>query len=209
MVVKIILLVSFFFLLDCLIDELLHARKWKRLVKYPQKYGFTSEEFEEIEKRDRDIKKKNKLFNVDWYNPTKDIRKARKVGFIRIPVHINAGLADELYCHTSPYYRAKIFGLEAFDEGWKDKYDTPRFETPPHIYITLFNTIGINIIWFFPYKKKGDEFDDDRYWEQVLWCLYYCDGDLDKARTSWPWRNQKEESTWSEKYVTKNKQIKK
>ena len=204
MAVRILIIFCVLFLVYFLVVELLAARKWKRLVKYAGKWGFSDENYEKIVKRDRDIAKKNKLFQFDWFHPTRDMRKVRKLGFIRIPVHIHAGLAEELWQHTSPFYRGRILGIEAFDEGWKDKYNTPRFETNPHIYITLFGVFGINIIWGFKYDINApdeERYDVDKYWEQALWCLYYCDGDLEKARETWPWRDMKEESTWDEKYV--------
>ena len=204
MAVRILIIFCVLFLVYFLVVELLAARKWKRLVKYAGKWGFSDENYEKIVKRDRDIAKKNKLFQFDWLHPTRDMRKVRKLGFIRIPVHIHAGLVEELWQHTSPFYRGRILGIEAFDEGWKDKYNTPRFETNPHIYITLFGVFGINIIWGFKYDINApdeERYDADRYWEQALWCLYYCEKKKKKARETWPWRDMKEESTWDEKYV--------
>ena len=206
MVVKILFIICFFILLYFLLVELNTTRRWKRLVKYPQEYGMTDEEFRRIEERDRKIRRNNKLFEWTWYNPTSDIRRAKRAGFIGVPAHLQVGFADELWSHTSPYYRGRILSVEAFGVGWKDKYDTPRFESNPHIYITLFNIIGINIIWGFNYDYNAPaelRYDSDHYWEQVLWCLYYCDGDLNKARSSWPWRGMDEKSTWNEKYVKK------
>lgn len=202
MVVKLLILCCFVVIFYFLAAELLAARKWKRLVKYPQKYGFTDDEYEDIVKRDKDIAKGNKWFQIDWMRPTKDLRKIRKLGFIRMPVHIHFGIADELWEHTSPYYRGKVLGIEGFDENWKDKDRVPRFETSPHIYITLFGTFGINIIWSFYYNEE--QYDNDQYWEQALWCLYYCDGDIDKGRETWPWSCDGV-STWDEKYIRKNK----
>ena len=209
MVVKIITLSCFLLLFYFLAVELLAARKWKRLVKYPQNYGCTDEEYQEIYERDRKIAKENKWFQIDWIHPTRDLRRARKLGFIGVPVHFQFGLADEMWSHTSPYYRGKILGIEGFDEGWKDKYGTPRFETNPHIYITLFGTFGINIIWSFYYDfntPREERYDSDQYWEQALWCLYYCGGDLGKGRETWPWttnENGVDVSTWDEKYIRK------
>ena len=134
MAVKVLIIVCFLMLLYFLAAELLAARKWKRLVKYAGKYGFSDEKYEEIVKRDTEIAKKNKLFQFDWLHPTKDMRRARKIGFIRVPARIQFGLVDE-------------------------------------------------------------------YWEQALWCLYYCDGSLEKGRETWPWRGMDEKSTWDEKYV--------
>ena len=57
--------------------------------------------------------------------------------------------------------------IMSVDVGWKDKYDTPRYEYPPAIWIHLF---GINLIWYWDIKR--DEYTDD-YWEQALWYLHY------------------------------------
>ena len=57
-----------------------------------------------------------------------------------------------------------------------------------------------------PGTSWDDMYDDDQYWEQALWCIYYCNGDLDKGRETWPWRTDKngvDVSTWDEKYIRK------
>lgn len=74
------------------------------------------------------------------------------------------------------------------DVYWKDKYDTPRFEDYPRISITLFNSI--TFLW---YWGLDDVFDNDNYWEQILWYLnYFKYYNSDKpnifmAKKSWPW----------------------
>jgi len=210
MVVKIVFILCYLVLSYFLAVELLAARKWKRLVKYLGEYGFTDEQYEEIDERDRQIAKENKWIQIDWLRPAHDLKKIRKLGFIRMPVQIQFGLADELWEHTSPYYRGRILGIEGFDENWKDKMGDPRFETSPHIYITLFGTFGINLIWRFrnkPGTTWEDMYDDDQYWEQALWCIYYCDGDLKKGRRTWPWTTSKngvDVSTWDDKYIRKS-----
>ena len=204
MVVKLLFIILFLVLFYFLVVELLAARKWKRLVKYPQEFGFTDEEYEGIVKRDREIRKQSKFIEWYWSNPVKDLRKARKLGFINMPFHVNVGIAEEMHSGPGAYYRGRLLAVEAFEEFWKDKWNTPRFEFNPHIYITLFGTFGINIVWSFYYEfgaPREERYDNDQYWEQALWCIYYCGGDLEKARNTWPWRNEKEESTWDEKYV--------
>lgn len=64
---------------------------------------------------------------------------------------------------------------------WKDKYNTPRCSLVP--IITLFG--------------KRFRIKHDLWWEQYLWIHYYCDGDYDKAKESWPWKDAKTEaSSW-------------
>ena len=46
MVVKLIFILGYLALVHFLTDELILARKWKRLVKYPERFGFTDEEFD-------------------------------------------------------------------------------------------------------------------------------------------------------------------
>jgi hypothetical protein len=197
--------VCFLILFYFLVVELIAARKWKYLTRTLGHYGFDDEYIQNIINRDHRIAKENKWFQIDWLHPTNDLRKIRKLGFIRMPVHIQFGMADEMWEHTSPYYRGKILGIEGFDENWKDKDRTPRFETSPHIYITIFNTFAINIVWSFYYNfgtPREERYDNDQYWEQALWCLYYCDGDIEKGRETWPWSCDGV-STWDEKYLRK------
>lgn len=103
----------------------------------------------------------------------------------------------------------KLFGYEiaygwpiAFhrnDLGWKDKYDSPRFEWAPAFMIFFFN-------WQFTIHWGSPDGDDDRYWEMILWWKNYADKNLHKARMTWPWRDmQTERSTWNPSYVIKRK----
>jgi len=88
----------------------------------------------------------------------------------------------------------KILGL-----GWKDKYETPRFEWPPAIYFYFFYW---QLIIFFgsPIKNK-----DDEYYEHILWYLNYSDKDLQKTIKTWPWQNATtKESTWSNEFLINN-----
>lgn len=97
------------------------------------------------------------------------------------------------------------------DVGWKDKYDSPRYEDPPYIWIHLF---GYSFIWFWELKPPHyDMFDVEQFWEQALWYLYYYRNtsygcleapDISKAKKSWPWEDyETKKSTWSDKYLEK------
>lgn len=69
---------------------------------------------------------------------------------------------------------------------WKDKYESPRCEREPAIYISW--------LWFnFQATQESDE-----YWEQWLWIKHYCDGDEAKAKETWGWVDENKESTWEE-----------
>ena len=95
---------------------------------------------------------------------------------------------------------------------WKDKWDTPRYEACPHIWIHLF---GFNIIWYWdlPESLLVAGYNIDEYWEQALWYLYYHntysqgllpEPDINAARTSWPWSDFKtKKSTWKNIFLIK------
>lgn len=74
---------------------------------------------------------------------------------------------------------------------WKDKWSTPRCEREPHFYFEW--------MWFVIYGVWGC----DQYWEQRLWIKVYNDGDYEKAKAEWPWRNGNSESTWIDELVKK------
>lgn len=77
--------------------------------------------------------------------------------------------------------------------GWKDKFETPRFEWPPAFHIYFFG-LQFCIHWNSPDK------DNDQYYEQILWWKYYCNKDVEEAKETWPW-NCKGENTWNNKYL--------
>lgn len=83
--------------------------------------------------------------------------------------------------------------------GWKDKYDSPRFEWAPAFYIFFFH-------WQFVIHWHAPDGDDDRYWEMILWWKNYSDKSLHKARITWPWRDgETKRSTWNNDYLIKKK----
>ncbi len=57
--------------------------------------------------------------------------------------------------------------------GWKDKWNSPRFEWSPAFYI-----------FFFGYQFT-----------------IHCDKDLDKAKKKWGWEDNNGNSTWDNKYL--------
>ena len=82
-----------------------------------------------------------------------------------------------------------LFRIEYRSLLWKDKFATPRCESPPEFNIIICN---LKFTWIF---------GDDEYWEQWLWIHNYCDGDKIKAKATWPWVNGQEGpkkgvSTW-------------
>lgn len=93
--------------------------------------------------------------------------------------------------------------------GWKDKFETPRFEWLPAFQVFFFKW-QFCIFWEAPKLKAEDEsyMDDDQYYEQILWYLYYADKDIKKAQDTWPWKtvnkSNNENSTWSSQYLINN-----
>ncbi len=80
--------------------------------------------------------------------------------------------------------------------GWKDKFNSPRHEWNPAFYIFFFHW-QFTIHWTAP-----EEYNNDGYWEQILWYLYYSDKDIEKAEKTWPWGNINEGmSTWNKNYL--------
>jgi len=86
-----------------------------------------------------------------------------------------------------------------YDLGWKDKFETPRFEWCPSFQIWFFNW-QFCIYWNAP--KIETNKCDDTYWEMVLWYLNYSDKDISKAKDTWKWNDyDTKESTWNDKYL--------
>lgn len=79
--------------------------------------------------------------------------------------------------------------------GWKDKYDSPRFEWSPSFQIYFFKR-QFCIWWCAP------DGDNDKYYEQILWYLNYCNKDIFKAKETWHWVDgQTHKSTWNDNYL--------
>ena len=96
--------------------------------------------------------------------------------------------------------------IRCCDVGWKDKYNTPRYEEPPYIWIHLF---GLNLIIY--WKLVDSKSETDKYWEQALWYLYYAsynrkkrgydELNINKAKETWPWETMSGESNWNDKFI--------
>ena len=77
--------------------------------------------------------------------------------------------------------------------GWKDKYESPRFEWCPSFQIYFFG-LQFCIWWVSPMKEN------EQYYEQILWYLYYSDKDIIKAEKTWGWKTAGK-STWNNDYL--------
>jgi hypothetical protein len=82
--------------------------------------------------------------------------------------------------------------------GWKDKFDTPRFEWYPAKQLYFF---GCEYSVFYKAPKVNSAYDSDNYYEMILWYLKYSDKDIIKAEHTWGWSNEHGVSTWNKKYL--------
>jgi hypothetical protein len=84
-----------------------------------------------------------------------------------------------------------------YDLGWKDKFNSPRFEWSPSFQIYFFKW-QFCMWWVTPIEDRNN----DNYWEQILWYLHYSDKDVNKARDTWGWVDHYTKlSTWKDKYL--------
>jgi hypothetical protein len=78
--------------------------------------------------------------------------------------------------------------------GWKDKFDTPRFEWGPS---RMFYFFKWQICVF--YKPENITSNISTYWEMFLWWKHYSLQNLTLAKSSWRWLDgDTKKSTWDE-----------
>lgn len=115
-------------------------------------------------------------FNIWIENPFKTWWKARKY-FKRPKIHFTFHLVHIYgpYPYATYYRLGKILDISANDVMWKDKYDTPRHERSPYIFICLFRKFGLSITTRIDYYNEFGEVErgDMYYWEYLLNYLYY------------------------------------
>jgi hypothetical protein len=79
--------------------------------------------------------------------------------------------------------------------GWKDKFNSPRFEWCPAFYIFFFH-------WQFVIHWNAPDGDNDKYYEMILKYLHYSDKDIKKTEEEWGWINtDTKQSTWNKNYL--------
>lgn len=147
-----------------------------------------------------------KYLYIDIRNPKKTLNKVKNVFKpLQCKFRFSKNIIPNpvLWC-SNPALIHIIFN----DVGWKDKYDSPRFERVPYVWIHLFKW---NFVWYwtlFPHQEHKEY----EYWEQVLWYLYYYNNtsygcnepNIEKAKESWPWEDYKtKQSTWSDEFLVK------
>ena len=106
-----------------------------------------------------------------------------------------------LWCSKPAYIH-----IISTDVMWKDKYNTPRYEVPPYIWIHIYK---LNFIWYWDLQPHM-RYKTDDYWEQALWYLFYYNEyktkvpDILSAEKYWPWQNyETKKSTWNNKFLIK------
>lgn len=144
---------------------------------------------------------------IDITNPKRTINKIKKVFK---PLKCYFKFKKGLYVPFPVLWVSKPHCIQIIfhDVGWKDKYDTPRFEYPPYVWIHLFKW---NFVWYWGLPLHQDH-REDQYWEQALWYLYYhnnisygCNNpDIEKAKESWPWQDYNtKKTTWTDEFLLK------
>lgn len=139
-----------------------------------------------------------KYLYIDIRNPKKTMNKLKGV-FKPLKLYFRFTIDEwapyPVLWVSKPAYIQIMFN----DVGWKDKYDTPRFEYHPYIWIHIWK---FNLIWWWEYSNKLGETED--YWEQALWYLYYSDNNIKKAKETWPWEDyETKKSSWNDKFLMK------
>lgn len=114
------------------------------------------------------------LVNISISNPFKTWWRARKY-FKRPKTRFKCGFNVYLCPFVSTNYVGKILDIYIRDVQWKDKYNSPRHEQNPMIWIHLFSKFTICIYPEVTYKNEFGEDTDSSYvyWEYLLDYLYY------------------------------------
>lgn len=102
----------------------------------------------------------NKYFDFYFENPLKTYNVIKKY-FRRIK--------PRFQCSWYKSNKAKILEINSYDLMWKDKWNSPRHEFNPRIFISIFNRLHI----FVDLTLGEDSMTDMVYWEAALYWLYY------------------------------------
>jgi len=85
--------------------------------------------------------------------------------------------------------------------GWKDKFNSPRYEWSPQFHIFMFG-LQFAMWWNAPSPAGHSDYNNDRYYEMILHYLYYSDKDIKKAKDTWGWVEfDSKQSTWNKDYL--------
>jgi hypothetical protein len=148
------------------------------------------------------IKNILKKFSFPWYtshdgkrnyigfwieNPLATWWKARKY-FKRPKISIHFFSKIRYNCpYINSKYVGKILEISIHDLMWKDKFNSPRHERNPYIWVCFFRKFGFSINFDVYYK---DEFGikqngDTYYWEYLLEWLYYKEKKTLRCYSAW------------------------
>ena len=110
---------------------------------------------------------------------------------------------DTVFKFFNNYYWIEIgwpFMFHTTELGYKDKWNSPRYEWSPAFHILFFKWQFC--IWWNAPKLSKNAIDTDRYYEQILWYLYYSDKNIKKAKESWPWQTfDTKKSSWDDEFL--------
>lgn len=114
------------------------------------------------------------LINIHIDNPFATWWKARKY-FKRPSLKFSFGLLKYSFPYAHRRYIGKIIDVDIHDVGWKDKYNSPRHERNPYLWICLFRLIRFEIGTYIPELTETGRYRDGsmHYWEYMLDYLYY------------------------------------
>ena len=107
-------------------------------------------------------------------NPFKTWWSARK--YFKCPgISIRFFTSKYSFPYASKWWQGKLLDINIHDVYWKDKYNSPRHERNPLIYICLF---GKYAFWITPKITYKNEFGEDihgdiYYWEYLLDHIFY------------------------------------
>lgn len=142
-----------------------------------------------------------KWIYVNIESPRKTMKKLKG---IFVPLKLKFRISMKSWYPVIWCSKPSLIQIVSQDVEWKDKWHTPRFECCPYIWIHLF---GLEIIWYWTVKNE------DEYWEQALWYLYYASYnkkkkgydplDINKAKEKWPWKNMDGTSDWNDNFLVK------
>lgn len=145
----------------------------------------------------RRLKLKTEEELTKYYETYPHLRHREEYKFSNLPmVRRNKNWTFELFNQWWHIQVGWPFSIGAYGLGWKDKWNSPRFEWCPAFYIFFFK-------WQFIITWTAPDGDSDRYYEVILQYLYYQDKDIEKTRKNWGWVDSEGRSTWEEKYLIK------
>ena len=114
------------------------------------------------------------LVHININNPFKTWWKARKY-FKRPSIKCHFGLLKYSFPYANRDYIGKIIDISIQDVMWKDKYNSPRHERNPYVWICLFRLFRFEISTRINDITETGKVEDRStfYWEYLLDYLYY------------------------------------